>query len=201
MEQNWYAIKVFFNKVFEMEVLLDNMDLETYIPTEKVLLKGPAHIAARKKLADISAPRDSRFIEEGPKIFQRKPLVTSLIFVKADDKTIKSLSDDLHWHRLQYQGFVYNKADTKEPSAIPASQMEAFRLVADSGASGLEFFADDDITRFKQGSKVRVKEGPLKGAEGYIKRIKKDRRLLVSIEGVIAVATSFIPPENLEIVS
>jgi len=201
MEQNWYAIKVFYNKVFEMEVLLDNMDLETYIPTEKVLLKGQEHIAARKKLADISAPRDSRFIVDGPKIFKRKPLVTSLIFVKADEKAIKELWDDLHWHRLQYEGFVYNKAESKEPAAIPPAQMEAFRLVVESGVSGLEFFADDDITRFRQGSKVRVKEGPLKGAEGYIKRIKKDRRLLVSIDGVIAVATSFIPPENLEIVS
>ena len=68
----------------------------------------------------------------------------------------------------------------------------------ESGAGGLEFFADDDFTRFRKGSKVRVKEGQLKGAEGYIKRIRKDRRLLVAIEGVIAVATSYIPPENLE---
>jgi hypothetical protein len=43
-----------------------------------------------------------------------------------------------------------------------------------------------------------VLEGPLKGAEGYIKRIRKDRRLLVAIEGFIAVATSFIPFQYLE---
>ena len=43
-----------------------------------------------------------------------------------------------------------------------------------------------------------MKEGPLKGAEGYIKRIRRDRRLLVAIEGFVAVATSFIPPELLE---
>jgi transcription antitermination factor NusG len=61
----------------------------------------------------------------------------------------------------------------------------------------LEFFSDEDMTRYKTGDKVRVLEGPLKGAEGYIKRIRKDRRLLVSIEGFIAVATSFIPPQFL----
>jgi transcription antitermination factor NusG len=44
---------------------------------------------------------------------------------------------------------------------------------------------------------VRVTEGPLKGAEGYIRRIRKDRRLLVSIEGVVAVATSYIPMSQL----
>ena len=81
---------------------------------------------------------------------------------------------------------------------IPDKQMAMFQLVCSSGAEGLDFFADDDLTRYKAGDKVRVLEGPLKGAEGYIKRIRKDRRLLVSIEGFIAVATSFIPPQFLE---
>ena len=45
---------------------------------------------------------------------------------------------------------------------------------------------------------MRVTGGPLKGAEGYIKRIRKDQRLLVCVEGVIAVATSYIPNELLE---
>lgn len=40
---------------------------------------------------------------------------------------------------------------------------------------------------------MRVTEGPFKGAEGYIKRIKGNRRLIVSIEGVVAVATTYIP--------
>ena len=50
----------------------------------------------------------------------------------------------------------------------------------------------------KEGKKVRVTEGPLRGAEGYIKRIRRDRRLLVCIEGVVAVATAFIEPQFLE---
>ena len=76
--------------------------------------------------------------------------------------------------------------------------MTSFRLVAESGLSGLDFFAEDEITRYKTGDRVRVTGGPLKGAEGYIKRIKKNQRLLVCIEGVIAVATSYIPSELLE---
>ena len=46
-----------------------------------------------------------------------------------------------------------------------------------------------------------TQEGPLQGVEGYIKRIKKDRRLLVAIEGFVAVATAFISPKYLEKVS
>lgn len=95
-------------------------------------------------------------------------------------------------------GFIYKKADFKEFATIPEAQMTSFRLVTESGLSGLDFFADDEITRYRKGDRVRVTGGPLKGAEGYIRRIKKDRRLLVSIEGVIAVASSYIPTELLE---
>ena len=62
----------------------------------------------------------------------------------------------------------------------------------------MDFFAADEMTRYKTGDRVRVIGGPLKGAEGYIKRIRKDQRLLVCVEGVIAVATSYIPNELLE---
>ena len=37
---NWYALKVFYNKVFEMEDRLAGMGLETYLAVEKVPLKG-----------------------------------------------------------------------------------------------------------------------------------------------------------------
>ena len=78
--------------------------------------------------------------------------------------------------------------------------MTIFRMVADSGIEGLEFYSREDIVNFRQGARVRVTAGTLKGAEGYIKRIKRDRRLLVAIEGFVAVATSYLPPEMLEII-
>ena len=120
-------------------------------------------------------------------------MVSSLLFVCADESVLPEIV------RIVYgRGFVYKMADGDRYAVIPDKQMAMFRMVCSSGADGLEFFADDDLTRYKAGDKVRVLEGPLKGAEGYIKRIRKDRRLLVSIEGFIAVATSFIPPQFLE---
>ena len=44
----------------------------------------------------------------------------------------------------------------------------------------------------------RVTGGPFKGAEGYIKRIRGNRRLVVALEGIIAVATTYIPGRFLE---
>ena len=194
---NWYALKVFYGKVFEIEARLADMDLETYIPVRKDLLKGEDHMRAMRRLATPDdRRRDNQFEQAGPLIYKRVPIVSSLLFVRAPQDRLKEIEDS-----VKEKGFVYKTADRKTCAVIPDKQMAMFQLVCSSGAEGLEFFADDDLTRYKAGDKVRVLEGPLKGAEGYIKRIRKDRRLLVSIEGFIAVATSFIPPQFLEKVS
>lgn len=203
IRDQWYAVKVFFNKVFSLEDILSDMGLETFLAVQKVQLKGAAHLAAARKLAmaDQYHRPDSRYIQEGPVIYERKPLVNSLIFVKATAPQIKEvdnrLKKDASWGGKAL-GFVYKKADFKEYATIPDKQMVSFRLVTESGLSGLDFFADEEITRYKTGDRVRVTGGPLRGTEGYIKRIKKNQRLLVCIEGVIAVATSYIPSELLE---
>jgi transcription antitermination factor NusG len=194
IKRNWYALKVFYGKVFEIEALLTDMDLETYIPVRKDLLKGEDHMRAVRRLATPDDRRhDNQFIQMGPLIYKRVPVVSSLLFVRAPKDRLKEVEDS-----VKEKGFVYRTADRKNEAVIPDKQMAMFQLVCSSGAEGLEFFADEDMTRYKAGDRVRVLEGPLKGTEGYIKRIRKDRRLLVSIEGFIAVATSFIPPQFLE---
>ena len=191
---NWYALKVFYGKVFDIEAKLADMDLETYIPVRKDLLKGEEHMRALRRLATPDdRRRDNQFVQAGPLIYKRVPIVTSLLFVRAPKERVKEIEDT-----VQDKGFIYRTADRKGEAVIPDKQMAMFQLVCSSGAEGLEFFADDDMTRYRTGDRVRVLEGPLQGAEGYIKRIRKDRRLLVAIEGFIAVATSFIPPQFLE---
>ena len=193
-ELHWYALKVFFNKVFEMEALMDGMGVESFIPVRKVRLQGDDHFRAARFLA---VPDDGRtgnpYVQEGPVIYRREPVVNSLFFIRAPEKRIPEIENVVHG-----RGFVYKMTDHERPAVIPDREMGIFKLVCTSGAEGLEFFSEEDMTRYRKGDKVRVLEGPLKGAEGYIRRIRKDRRLLVAIEGFIAVATTFIPPQFLE---
>lgn len=199
----WYALKVFYNKVFDMEALLNGMGLETYIAVDKVLLKGEAHLLARRHLASLTASgqKDTRYIQEGALIYQRTPIITSLIFVRAEETDLPSLEKALKEEGSNNtKGFIYKNALRKEYARIPDNQMTAFRLVTARGSEGLEFHSEDSFTRYREGTRVRVTEGPFKGAEGYIKRIKRDRRLLVNVEGIVAVVASYIEPQYLEIV-
>lgn len=85
------------------------------------------------------------------------------------------------------------------PLVIPDEEMNTFMLVTSAGEKGIEYY--DDAPKFHQGDRVRVTDGKFKGAEGCICRVKKNRRLVVSIQGVCAVLTSYIPRSFLEIIS
>lgn len=122
-------------------------------------------------------------------------MVSSLLFVQASNDYLMQFEEG-------YRGrlWVYRDLLTGKPSAIPEREMEVFIFVCTAGQQGLSYLGEDKPA-YHKGDRVRVTDGVFKGAEGYVKRIKKDRRLVVSIRGVVAVATSYIPPQFLEIIS
>ncbi|MBQ6068577.1 MAG: UpxY family transcription antiterminator [Bacteroidales bacterium] len=122
-------------------------------------------------------------------------MITSLLFVHTTTSYLTQFVDVYHDRLWVYRDLVSNK-----PSAIPDREMEVFIFVCTAGQQGLSYLGDDK-PEYHKGDRVRVTEGQFKGAEGYIKRIKKDRRLIVSIRGVAAVATAYIPPQFLETIS
>ncbi len=192
IKRSWYALKVFYNKVFEIEKILQREHLEVYFPTRRELVKG----SGLRRSGDTSRLDSTRYVKDADKkVWRRIPVVNSLLFVRADEEEINKVRALVYGYAL-----VYYNAERSGPAVIPDREMTIFRMVADSGIEGLEFYSREDIVNFRQGARVRVTAGTLKGAEGYIKRIKRDRRLLVAIEGFVAVATSYLPPEMLEII-
>ena len=59
-------------------------------------------------------------------------------------------------------------------------------------------FLENAEEHYRKGDPVRVVQGVFKGAVGVVKRVKKDRKLLVAIDGVAVVAVPHIPLEFLE---
>ena len=152
-KKHWFALKVFYNKVFAIEELLLKKKIKCYIPCETVkVLK-----------------------QDGTKKNVRKPVINSLLFFHSETYIAKEIQKIL-----------------KIPLAIPEREMNIFMLVTSSGEKGLEYF-DTDNPKFYQGDHVKVIDGTFKGAEGYICRIKKNHRLIITVHGVCAVATSYIP--------
>lgn len=125
-------------------------------------------------------------------IYIPRKIISSLIFVYATPSNLEYIRKDRYeWLK------VYTQPGGHLPYMIPEREMEVFKFV-----TGMEdkkmTLVDPAAVNFKTGQHVRVTGGIFEGAEGYIKRIKGDKRLIVSIEGVVAVATSYIPSVYLE---
>jgi transcription antitermination factor NusG len=130
---------------------------------------------------------DERGIE-----YYAQTVMPAYIFVHTTQKAIVLL------RQTEYNRFyVYVDMVTRAPLPIPEREIEIFKIVTSAASSGFEFLGDDPSV-YRKGDLVRVTDGPFKGAEGYIKRIRKDRRLVVTISGVAAIATAHIPMELLE---
>lgn len=162
----WYALKVFYNRVSPVNDFLRDAGVETYLPMRKSVV-----------------------VRDGRRIERLEPVIASLLFVRMEERALLELQRTL---ALRYPLMAYFDRETRKPAPIPDREMAFFMLVSSSGAEGLEYFRGEEQTYCK-GDRVRVTGGPFKGAEGYIRRVRGDRRLVVAIEGVVAVATTHIP--------
>lgn len=130
--------------------------------------------------------------EAGLEFFAPVEVIGSLFFLRCNEN---SLNLFLAKHP---QGIsLYRLAGSRQPAVIRDHEMEVFRFVVTAGRQGLELLGEDR-PEYHIGDRVVVTDGPFKGAEGHIKRIKKDRRLVVTIPGVVAVATAYIHPSMLK---
>ena len=124
------------------------------------------------------------------------PAITGLVFVNATrdqlDTYIRSFGEDrpvnYYWDRT-----------TNRPLAVPDKAMEDFIAVASSMDPDLIYLTEIS-DKLREGQKVVVKEGPFKGVEGKIVRIRKSRRIMVEIPGMLAVASTYVGVENVEII-
>lgn len=97
-----------------------------------------------------------------------------------------------------YWGKLYFYLDTEHKLPAPISEKEMNNFILVTSVSDDIIPLTDVTEEFLKGDRVRVTAGLFAGAEGVVKRIKGDHRLVVSINSFVAVATCFIRPEFLE---
>lgn len=165
--QRWYALKVFYNRTAQALETIKPLGVETYVPTQTVVVERPG----------------------GQRTRTERPIVASLAFFRATESQAVEAGRLLADRAMVYSHTVDGQ---RRPAPIDDREMQIFRLVVSSGADGLEY-VDESTMRFSSGDLVRVTAGPLAGAEGHIVRIRGDRRLVVRVKGVCAVATAYIP--------
>ncbi len=119
----------------------------------------------------------------------RVPLIHGMIFIRTDKVTSFSLLNEYSLN------MVYLKdIEGRGSLVVPDKQMEDFMFLLDFSPEGIEILNKD----LKRGDRVRVIKGPLQGLEGELVRLRGHKRVVIRLEGVASIATSYIPGSFLE---
>jgi transcription antitermination factor NusG len=86
----------------------------------------------------------------------------------------------------------HNNVLRRDILTVPDKQMDNFIRVASVNDDRIFYMENLDFAG-KPGQRVKVVEGDFAGVEGTIKRVKKNKCVVVQIENVAAVAIAFLP--------
>ncbi len=169
----WWAMSATYNRSQMAGKLLDTAGIRHFIPMKEVVRT----VNGRKK----------RFL---------KPAVCNLIFINTTTTRIQVLKKEINY--LQY--LVLRNGTKGIPIIIPDKDMQNFISVAGTCDKGNLYFTPDEIN-LERGQRVRIHGGALDGVEGIFIKVKgaRDRRVVVSIDGVMSVASASVRPDLIEI--
>lgn len=169
----WYALRITYSRELALKEYLDSENVENFIPMHyEYIVKGERKI---RKLV---------------------PVVHNLIFVRSTRERIDEIKNSIPHLPTRY---IMNR-ETRLPITVPDIQMRSFIAVAGNYDQQV-IYLDPATLAFKKGDRVRITGGLFEGVEGEFIRIKGDRRVIVSIQGVMAIATAFIHPSLIEPIS
>ena len=170
----WFVLRVTYSRELKIKDALDKRGVSTFVPMmwKKVEKEGNT----RKMLV---------------------PAVSNLCFVfwtKADiDAFISEFGDKSPVH-------YYWDRTSSRPMTVPSKAMDDFVKVASSLDEDLIYITEIS-DKLREGQTVKVRSGAFAGVEGKIVRIRKSRRLMVELPGMLAVASTYINPYDVEILN
>ena len=167
--KQWFAIRVTFNREMKVKADLDARGIECFIPMKYTMC-----------------------VRRGRRMKRLVPSIHNVIFFHIEPSAMKAYKANTQMP-IRY---IMNPA-TKRPVVVPEQQMRNFIAVAGTCDEQLEYL-EVKPGRFSRGDHVRVLGGPFAGAVGVLQRVRGNQRVVVSIEGVVAVATAFLHPSLVE---
>ncbi len=119
------------------------------------------------------------------------PAVHNLVFVHTSREFM-----DVYKRQMEYvipMRYMMDRS-TGLPMVVRDKEMEDFiRVTADMDEGVL--YLDNPSVVAEKGTPVEVVSGPFKGVQGMLLRIRRDRKVVLQLAGVVAVAVDGIPME------
>ena len=130
-----------------------------------------------------------QFVGNGVDKLIEVPVIPNLVFIHTTLKTCMSLIQEYAFD-MRY----LRDRETGNFLIVPDKQMNDFMFLLDFSKEMVEVVNEN----LKKGDKVRVIKGDFAGIEGELIRVKGHKRVVVRLEGVVSLATAYIPGSFLE---
>ncbi|MGC3978503.1 MAG: UpxY family transcription antiterminator [Paludibacteraceae bacterium] len=168
----WYAMRITYCREMILKKYLDEIGVKCFVPMR------------REDVPNSSISNQKRIV----------PAIHNLIFIHSTREII----DDIRMNKFTKFPIKYMiDKFTNLPLIIPENQMQQF-ITINSAKNEEVITVPLDLIRLRKGMKVRVLSGYFKGLEGWYMRVAGDRRVVVVIDNLMAMGTTFIHPKLLE---
>jgi len=170
-ERAWYPMRVTYGREVKVKEALDKLGIDNFLPMHYELVD----------------PGD------GNKKRLLVPAIHNLIFIhdsREDITLLKTTRREFQPLRYITKHFAESVADNI--LTVPETQMRNFMRVASVQDDSVMFLDNSDYLN-RVGRRVLITEGYFAGVEGVVKRIKKNKHVVVQLEGLAAVAVTYVP--------
>ena len=174
---HWYALRVTYGREKKAYDYLVGKHVEAYYPT----IKTVKEVDGKRKTVE-----ESRL----PNIF----------FAHGTEEEIKSFVYDnvnLPYLRFYYRHTHEGARLIKEPIIVPDYQIEGLKIICASEAEDV-IIVPPEIQKFQAGQTVRVIDGVFTGVIGKVARYHGQQRVAIIIDGVLTIASAYVPRAFLE---
>ena len=174
---HWYALRVTYGREKKAYEYFVEKHVEAYYPT----IKTVKEVNGKRKNVE-----ESRL----PNIF----------FARGTEEEIKSfVYDNIN---LPYLRFYYKHTHTgarimKTPLIVPDNQIKSLQIICEKEGSDT-LVLQEEVTKFKQGEKVKIIEGNFAGVTGIVARYRGQQRVGLVIDGLLTAVTAYIPSAFLQ---
>ena len=136
-------------------------------------------------------------VYHGVKSKRLVPVIPNLVFVHASRTQITDFKK--RYNFLQF--VMWEKSTGLEYLVVPDDQMESFIKVSSQYGENISYYNPDELD-LRKGCRVRIHGGKLNGVTGVFMQVqgKRNRRVVVLLEGVMAVAAE-VHPDLIEVIS
>lgn len=124
----------------------------------------------------------------------------NIFFARGTEEEIKSfVYDNIN---LPYLRFYYKHTHTgarimKTPLIVPDNQIKSLQIICEKEGSDT-LVLQEEVTKFKQGEKVKIIEGDFAGVTGIVARYHGQQRVGLVIDGLLTAVTAYIPTAFLQ---